>query len=327
MASKRRLSASEIAGLFQGKDRLRNTKYFHTMLTNPETPRENLEMVDQYRMQHPEQFLSNEEIEANPNIFLRQSPNRYRPRGYTNPYSGEEFDRYGNPVGGFRDGGRDYQYSGGYRQNTYYGARRPAGGRKNDPAQVMTPSKVNTLMFGLKSDYARTRYLQKVRDNPNSNSQTVDNIMIFREQHPDMFVDENLAERMAVERSRSPQRFRPRAQYPNNQNFRRSSRDYDRDSWSEAWLPKDDYDSLPQNKKSLFTRFFVSRDRNRNSKLALKILADPQSSQEDVSAVRDIVNERPKLFFKNPKPMQAPPAPAPVKKTTAKKTTRTTKKN
>ena len=80
-------------------------------------------------------------------------------------------------------------------------------------------------------------------------------------------------------------------------------------------MSKDDYDGLPQSKKSLFTRFFLSRDRNKNSKLALKILADPMSSQEDATAVREIVNERPKLFFKNPKPMQAPPAP-PVKKTT-----------
>ena len=160
-------------------------------------------------------------------------------------------------------------------------------------------------MFGLKSDYARTRYLQKVCENPQSNPQTVQNVMVFRDQHPDMFIDERLADRMAVERSRSPQGYRPRGPRPNySAPVRGSARDYDRDSWSEAWMSKDDYDSLPQNKKSLFTRFFVSRDRNRNSKLALKILADPQSSQEDVSAVRDIVNERPKLFFKNPKPLR-----------------------
>ena len=321
MATKRKLSVSDIPSLFQGKDRVRNTKYFHTMLTNPETPRENLELVDQYRMQHPEEFLTNEEIEANPYIF-RKNTNRYRPRGYTNPYSGEEFDARGNPVGGFHDGGRDYNYGGGYRQK-YYSNRKQYGGRKNDPSQTLTPSKVNSLMFGLKSDYARTRYMQKVCENPQSNPQTVENLMRFRDQHPQMFVDEGLADRMAVERLRSSQRYRPRGQYANT-GYRRSVRDYDRDSWNEAWMPAEDYDSLPQNKKSLFTRFFVSRDRNRNSKLALRILSDPQSSQEDVSAVRDIVNERPKLFFKNPKPMQAPPTPAP--KTTVKKP-RTTKKS
>ena len=89
-------------------------------------------------------------------------------------------------------------------------------------------------------------------------------------------------------------------------------------------MDKDSYDSLPQSKKSLFTRFFVSRDRNKNSKLALRILADPMSSQEDATAVREIVNERPKLFFRNPKPMQVPPAPEKPK--TAKKP-KTTKKN
>ena len=325
MPSKRRLSASDVASLFQGRDRVRNTKYFHTMLTNPETPRENLELVDQYRMQHPEQFMTNEEIEAKPYLF-RKSGNRYRPRGYTNPYSGEEFDARGNPVGGWHDGGRDYQYSG-YRQYNNFVVRRQ-NTRKNDPSETLTPSKVNSLMFGLKSDYARTRYLQKVRDNPQSNAKTVENIMIFREQHPDMFVDENLAYRMAVNKAKSPTGYRPRGPNANyGKNSRRSARDYDRESWSEAWMDKDSYDSLPQSKKSLFTRFFISRDRNRNSKLALRILADPQSSQEDVSAVRDIVNERPKLFFKNPKPMPAPQAPPAKPKTVAKKPRTTTKKS
>ena len=98
-------------------------------------------------------------------------------------------------------------------------------------------------------------------------------------------------------------------------------------------MTKDEYDCLPQTKKSLFTRFFMSRDRNRNSKLALRILSDPQSSQEDASAVREIVNERPKLFFKNPKmgPHQLPPEPTvserkPAARTTATRKPRTTTK-
>ena len=96
-------------------------------------------------------------------------------------------------------------------------------------------------------------------------------------------------------------------------------------------MTKDEYDCLPQTKKSLFTRFFMSRDRNRNSKLALRILSDPQSSQEDASAVREIVNERPKLFFKNPKmgPHQvfqpAVSEPKPAARPAARKP-RTTKK-
>ena len=101
MASKRKLSASDLSALFGGRDRVRNTKYFHTMLTNPQTPRENLELVDQYRRQHPDQFLTNEEIEANPRLFERGIKNTYRVRGRSylpdgtsyNLYNGEGYDR------------------------------------------------------------------------------------------------------------------------------------------------------------------------------------------------------------------------------------------
>ena len=363
MASKRKLSASDLSALFQGRDRVRNTKYFHTMLTNPQTPRENLELVDQYRRQHPDQFLTNEEIEANPRIFQRGIKNTYRERGRSylpdgtsyNLYNGEGYDRYGSPMDGFHDGG-DPDY--GYRGSGYgggYGGRplgrqkfnrlrqgfgMPPVSRKNDPSKELRPSDVNKLMYGLKSDYARTRYMQKVISNPQSNPQTVDNLMVFRAQHPQMFVDDSLADQMASARQMAPQGGyqRPRNQYqgrpytrdPGNRPVRR---DYDRESWGEAWMPKEEYDSLPQTKKSLFTRFFMSRDRNRNSKLALRILSDPQSSQEDASAVREIVNERPKLFFKNPKtgPRQLPPEPIdsepqPAARPTARKPRTTTKK-
>ncbi len=359
MASKRKLSASDVPGLFEGKDRIRNTRYLHTMLTNPQTPRENLELVDQYRRQHPEQFLTDQEISSNPGLFARRNTNRqyrqpgraYLPDGRSyNRYNGEGYDRYGSPMEGFHDGGEEFQY----RQRDYgYGGRplsrakfnqfrqgmgMPPVSRKNDPSQVLRPAEVNKLMYGLKSDYARTRYMQKVISNPESNAQTVDNLMVFKAQHPQMFVDEDIANQMAAARQRDPQRrYQPRGQYQNRAYDRDTGnrpvrRDYDRESWSEAWMTKDEYDCLPDTKKSLFTRFFMSRDRNRNSKLALRILSDPQSSQEDASAVREIVNERPKLFFKNPKmgPHQIPQAPAvsepkPAARPAARKP-RTTKK-
>ena len=59
----RRLSPTEVRPIFEGKDRRRNTRYYHAMATNPDTPPENMEMVDQFRMDHPEMFLTNEEIE------------------------------------------------------------------------------------------------------------------------------------------------------------------------------------------------------------------------------------------------------------------------
>ena len=354
------MSDAEIPALFQGKDRIRNTKYFHTMLTNPNTPRENLEMVDRYRRQHPEQFLTDQEIQANPGIFTkRKQQYRVPGRGYlpdgrsVNLYNGESYDRYGYPEDGFHDGGEEYQYrpreyGAGYDRplsrkqfnQLRKGLGLPPVSRKNDPAKPLTATEVNNLMFGLKSDYARTRYLQKVRDNPQSNPETVDHLLIWQSQHPQMFVDENIASQMAQARKMDPKNRSPqygRGQYRQGNQYggsKPSARDYDRESWGEAWMAKEEYDSLPDTKKSLFTRFFMSKDRNRNSKLALRILADPQSSQEDATAVREIVNERPKLFFKNPKtgprqlPPQAPPVsePAPAATKTATRKPRTTTK-
>lgn len=323
MANNRKLSPTEIGSLFEGKDRTRNSRYVHTLMSNPNTPDENVEMIGQYVISHPEQFLSDEEIAKNPNVFKKAAPYRRKDRlydggGYSYDASGQCYDPAGNMVGGWHDGGSEQSFRDPYRPSKYRmskgeirsfrrGMNLPPV--KNDPAQVMSPTKVNDLMFGLKSNYARTRYFQKVRDNPESNIETVDNLILWKDQHTDMFVDEKTADRMAAERKNSRGQFGNRYQNGYQNGYRsgyggqgyqsRSARDYDRESWDGSWKSKDDFEGMSQNKKSLFSRFFGSKDRNKNSKLALKILVDPQSSQEDVTAVRDIVNESPRLFFRN----------------------------
>ena len=322
----RKVAPEEVSDLFKGKDRRRNTRYVHTLMSNPDTPEENKELVGQYVVDHPEEFLTDDEIRADPSV-LRPRPGRgYRQpgRGYlpdgrsVNLYNGETYDRYGNPEDGFHDGGEDFEYRPREYEGIDYGrplSRKqfnqlrqgmglPPVRTKNDPAQPISPANVNRMMYGLRSNYARTRYVQKVLSNPQSNAQTVNNLMVFRAQHPNMFVDDATASEMARQRSFQRGGYqRPQGQYggypaSRDMGSRPVARDYDRESWNAYWMTKEEYDSLPQTKKSLFTRFFMSKDRNRNSKLALKILADPGSSQEEAAAVREIVNERPRLFFK-----------------------------
>ncbi len=329
--SNRKLSVTELPSIFEGKDRTRNTRYWYTTVTNPDSPRENVEIVDQFRMQNPHLFLTNDEVDANPDILRGRNDwkrrqdfrngNKFRKDGSvrdswgdTHDFQGQSYDRFGRPYGSFDDGG-SYEYHGysdSYKPSGFFmtrnqlesnRSRKRKPSRKNDPSEPLSHSKVNGLMYGLKTDYARTRYLQSVRDNPNSHPQTVANLQRFRDLHPNLFMDEGQAYRMAVERKTgNVTKGQGRSYFTaGSQNIDISGyqRDYDKETWDKTWLPKHQFDAMPNRKKSLYSKFVKNRDRNVNSKQALGIVASETARPDDKQYTVEIVREHPAIFFKS----------------------------
>ncbi|MBQ7701199.1 MAG: hypothetical protein IJT54_02220 [Candidatus Methanomethylophilaceae archaeon] len=316
MASNRKLSPTEVRPIFEGKDRRRNTRYYHTMATNPDTPPENMEMVDQFRMDHPEMFLTNEEIEADPYIFKPKMKRRGYRGGYRTADNGETYDPEGNMVGGWNDGGYPRQYRDPYRPSDYHmtNAQLSGGGvgrprrRENprDPSKPLSDIEIDETMKGLQTPYRRTKFFQKVRDNPQSNIDTVDRMILYKDSNPDMFMTDEQVRQYEADRPKRQNGYgngyntgyRSYSNGYGNRGYVQMPRDYDRQSWDQNWQSKDQFDAMPQEKRSLFSKFIRSRDRNRNSKLALKILSDPNSTQENVQYTKEIVRDHPDIFWR-----------------------------
>ncbi len=58
---------------------------------------------------------------------------------------------------------------------------------------MRSPQEIYATISGLKSNVARTRYFNKVIGNPESNIEKVDNLIAFRDAHPEMFASDEEA--------------------------------------------------------------------------------------------------------------------------------------
>ena len=99
------LKAEDLDSIFGSKDRIRATQYAHRALGNPNTPAENAELISKYVQDHPDKFLSDDEIKGNPSLFRsKRRSDRVPGRVYTGGYSydnqGNMYDPYGREVGG-----------------------------------------------------------------------------------------------------------------------------------------------------------------------------------------------------------------------------------
>ena len=305
MAHKRKLSVTEVAPIFEGKDRLRNTRYYHTMATNPDTPPENMEMVDQYRLAHPDQFLTNEEIESDPGLLERRKGRNGDRRSYRTMDNGETYDPEGNMVEGWNDGGYTRTYQDPYRPSNYQMTAQELDTRRKgwsyrkknprDPSLEISDEEVERIMKGLKDPYRRSRYVDTVTANKQSNPSNVEKFLEYSVKHQAEFYNDDELE--GIRRDREFRRNNP-GYSGGYRNRNRTPRDYDRQSWDQNWQSKEQFNAMPQEKRSLFSKFIRSRDRNRNSKLALKILSDPNSTQENVQYTREVVREHPNIFWR-----------------------------
>lgn len=285
-----KFTPSEVTRIFRGMSPLKATRYYNKIMTNPDSPKENIDLVMQYRQQNPQKFLSDEQMRSQRSTGVwfaergygkgyRKNRN-YDSDGFSYDQYGNRYDAYGNQTGGWNDGGSE-PFQGNGNPNgfsSYYGAhsQKPRFRRQRKPiSEARSPQEISATVSGLKSNVARTRYFNKVVENPESNIETVDNLIAFRDAHPEMFAsDEEAAAAGPVA--------------PRKQGF-----------WSTFWKPQEEFAAMSPKKQKFFVRAFRGRNRARNTAYGLRVMTNPQTSVEDKQAMADVVNENPGLFFKN----------------------------
>lgn len=146
--------------------------------------------------------------------------------------------------------------------------------------QARSPQEIANTVGNLKSNVARTRYFDKVLSNPNSNIETVDNLIAYRDANPHLFASDSEVQAA-----------------PHDNSFK-----------SMFWKPKEEFDSMSPRKKMFFVGAVNRRSRQKNCAYGLRVTTDPDTSLADKQAFTEVVNENPGLFFKNPKPNRKQPA-------------------
>ena len=291
-----RLSPSEATRIFAGMSPLRATRYYNKIMTNPNTPQENLSIVRQYRDQNPQKFLSDEQMARQRNngswMKGRGFSGGYVPKGMVQDGDGFYYDQYGQrhdfnvrPDGQIVDGGNGYRFQGNGRANgfsKYYGTanQRPRNGyfngnrnQRRPISDVRSYDDLYQTVSGLKSDVARTRYFQKVLGNPQTPEETKVNLVRLRNNAPHMFAPDDVAQ------AAGPQVQR-------------------KGFWAAHWKSQEEFDSMTPKEKKFFVKAFQGRNRNGNSSYALKVLTNPEASIEDKQAVTSVVQQNPDLYFK-----------------------------
>ena len=149
---------------------LKATLYYNTILTNPDSPKENIDLVMQYRQKNLQKFFSDEQMRSQRNTGV-QSAERgfeggYRRRGRNYDSDGFSYDQYGNrydnrgnSTDGFSDGGSE-RFQGNwspYGFSEYYGVlnqrpRRSFGPRK-PISEARSPQEVKSTVRGLRSTW------------------------------------------------------------------------------------------------------------------------------------------------------------------------------
>jgi hypothetical protein len=140
--------------------------------------------------------------------------------------------------------------------------------------QARSPQEIANTVTHLKSNVARTRYYDKVIGNPNSNVETIDNLIAFKEANPHLFA--------------SPEEVQAA---PHDDSFR-----------SRFWKSKEEFDAMSPRKKMFFVGAVNRKSRQKNCAYGLRVTTDPETSPADKQAFTEVVNENPGLFFRNPKP-------------------------
>ena len=60
-----KLTPSEVTRIFSGMSPLKATRYYNRIMTNPNSPAQNIDIVRQYREQNPHKFLSDDQLRGN----------------------------------------------------------------------------------------------------------------------------------------------------------------------------------------------------------------------------------------------------------------------
>jgi len=287
-----KLTPSEATRIFSGMSPLRATRYYNKIMTNPNTPQENINIIRQYRDQNPQRFLTDEQMAGQRNkgswMKGRGYSGGYTPRGmvrdgdgfYYDQNTGQRYSQYGRDDG-FQDGGDGYRFQGNGRANgfsNYYGAayQRPRRGFRRQNRPITDPRSYDDLyrtVTSLKSDVARTRYFQKVINNPETPDETKQNLVRLRNNAPQIFAsdDEAIAAGPQVQRT---------------------------GFWASHWKSQEDFDAMTPKEKKFFVKAFQGKNRYRNSSYALKVVTSETSSPEDKQAMTSVVQKNPGFFFK-----------------------------
>ena len=292
------LSASETSRIFGGMSPLKATRYYNKIMTNPNTPKQNIDIVRQYREQNPQKFLSDDQMRSqgrgNTGVWSRGRgfSGGYAPRGmvrdgdgfYYDQNTGQRYTPYGRDDG-FQDGGDEMRFQGNGRANgfsNYYGAayQRPRGGyfgrgnrnQRRPISDVRSYDDLYQTVSSLKSDVARTRYFQKVVGNPQTPEETKQNLVRLRNNAPHMFAPDDVAQ------AAGPQVQR-------------------RGFWAAHWKSQEEFDAMAPKEKKFFVKAFQGRNRTGNAAYALKVLTNPAASPEDKQACANVVQKNPDLYF------------------------------
>lgn len=290
-----KLTPSEVTRIFSKMSPLKATLYYNKCMTNPNTPKDNVDLIMQYRKQNENRFVSDDELKSSKNkgswFKGKGYDGGYREKQYGRTYDdygdsydnrGKRYDRYGNEYGGFRDGGREPDYRvaerGGF--SNYYGAgkkvrdtffRKPIG-------EARSYEEVDRTVSNLKSNSARVKYFDKVVSNKESNSETIKNLIAFRDRNPDLFKKSE---------EDSP---------------RRGGNYEGRGFWASLWKPKEEFDSMSPRKKQFFVGAYKRRDRAKNTAYSLRVMVNPTTPDSDKRTMAEVVNENPRLFFSKDRP-------------------------
>ena len=303
MANTRQLSPTDLDSLFGPMDRTRATKYAHTLLVNKNTPPGNVELVTQYIQSHPEKFLTDAEVNANPRIFRRREPSyRRRDRVYTRDGRsfdnyGNEYDSYGNPAGGWHDGGSDSNFGFRTGYEIYQQNRRRSFFSRDNRKSIDQPrsmDEIASVVNGINDPIRGRLYLDSIEKNPRSNPETVRNARDFLEVNRDrLATDEQIAQYKA-NRPQGPSWMRNGGGYPR----RSSNGNPPRSFWNRFWKSQEEFDAMSPKEKKFFVRAYKSKDQSRNASYHLRVLTNKNSSPEDKAAAAKVVNDYPGMFFK-----------------------------
>lgn len=284
-----KLTPSEVTRMFNGMSPLKATRYYNKCMTNPDTPRENINILRQYRDQNPNKFLSDDQMRGQKskgtwfveNGFgsgRRKSGRVYDSDGFSYDINGNRYDINGNLDTGFTDGGSE-RFQGNGRANgfsNYYGAayQKPRRPRRKPISEARSYEELGQTLMSLDSDVARTKYFNKVIQNMESNPETMANILRFRDNNPQIFASDEEAK--AAGPVKKPVKG----------------------FWSNFWKSQDEFEAMAPKKKKFFVKAYQGRNHARNTAYGLRVMTNPDTSLEDKEAMAAVVNENPGLFFK-----------------------------
>lgn len=306
-------SYEEIAATFDAMSPWKATKYYQRSMSNRNTPDENAKHMMAYMKDHPEKFLSEEQMRGarsgswsygrgfSGGPYYRRSKDRvYDGDGFSYDAYGNRYDGYGRNSDSFSDGGREpfqgYGNPNGF--SNWYGAanyRNKPRRRKSKPiGEARSYEEIDNTVRNLKSNVARTRYFMKVQSNPETNPETMQNLARFRNSNPGLFA----SDQDAIAAGPTMQR---------------------RGFWSGLWKPKEEFDSMSPKEQKFFVNAFKRKNRANNTSYSLRVLTNPNTSDEDKDAMVNVVRKNPLLFFRNAEPQnQVPASEVPAKKPAAK---------